>query len=227
MVDQNTGRRKAFRFQAAFRVKYNSLDNLIDAYTKDISKGGIFIETDRFLPINTVVSVALALPDTDQDMRCIAQIVRVQDEVKSGQVKGMAMEFLDLSDERIQFIEKTIARHAVKEAETSIPARLDHILNVLVVDDDKSHREMGANTFRAAGHNVATANNGVEALTACLREPPDIVLTDVQMPLMDGWLNTGGLYGVPGWSVIKGSQGLTGCPLRRILSRGLLPSRYR
>ena len=60
-------------------------------------------------------------------------------------------------------------------------------LNVLVVDDDKRYREYAAEPFRKRGDTVRTTADGLEALAMCIEQPPDVVLTDVQMPRMDGW----------------------------------------
>lgn len=60
--------------------------------------------------------------------------------------------------------------------------------SILVVDDDPSIRSLYVDVLRAAGHDVAVANDGMEAL-ARLREGelPCVVLSDVRMPRMDGW----------------------------------------
>ena len=57
MTDSGKERREVKRIKAAFRVRYKSLDQFITAYSKNISKGGIFIKTKQFLPLNTIVSV--------------------------------------------------------------------------------------------------------------------------------------------------------------------------
>jgi DNA-binding response OmpR family regulator len=60
-------------------------------------------------------------------------------------------------------------------------------LSVLVVEDDVACQKMAAAPFRARGDYVRVAPDGFEALAMCLQEPPDVVLSDVQMPRMDGW----------------------------------------
>jgi CheY-like chemotaxis protein len=60
-------------------------------------------------------------------------------------------------------------------------------LRVVVVDDDPRWREHAAAPFRKRGDLVLTYADGLEALAACVKEPPDVLLTDVQMPRMDGW----------------------------------------
>jgi DNA-binding response OmpR family regulator len=56
-----------------------------------------------------------------------------------------------------------------------------------VVDDDERYRKMAAEPFLKRGDNVRTTSDGLEALSMCLKQPPDVILSDVQMPRMDGW----------------------------------------
>ncbi len=59
---------------------------------------------------------------------------------------------------------------------------------VLVIDDEAALLQMARLTLVAAGYQVLTAQNGVEALTVFSRQPSDIqvVVTDLAMPLLDG-----------------------------------------
>ena len=58
---------------------------------------------------------------------------------------------------------------------------------VLVVDDDPGIRAVLAEFLTDAGHRVATATNGLEALAALSGGPSDVILLDMLMPKMDGW----------------------------------------
>lgn len=58
---------------------------------------------------------------------------------------------------------------------------------LLVVDDSLTTRELERSILEAAGYQVETARDGVEALQACRERPFDLVLTDVEMPNMDGF----------------------------------------
>lgn len=60
-------------------------------------------------------------------------------------------------------------------------------LDVVVVDDDPRWREAAAEPFRMRGDRVRAFSDGLEALAECIAQPPDVILTDVQMPRMDGW----------------------------------------
>jgi CheY-like chemotaxis protein len=57
---------------------------------------------------------------------------------------------------------------------------------VLVVDDDPSILRMLRVVFRGDGFDVLTATNGAEALEECERSQPDVVVLDLEMPVMDG-----------------------------------------
>ncbi|HZG87754.1 response regulator [Paenibacillus sp.] len=61
-------------------------------------------------------------------------------------------------------------------------------LNVLVVDDELPIRqELRAFPWDACGARWAgEAENGEEALTLCARQPPDVIVSDITMPIMDG-----------------------------------------
>jgi two-component system OmpR family response regulator len=58
---------------------------------------------------------------------------------------------------------------------------------ILVVDDEKAVRGALADTLSFLGHEVATADNGTHALRLFLKNPFKLVVTDMQMPGMDGW----------------------------------------
>ena len=57
---------------------------------------------------------------------------------------------------------------------------------ILVVDDDKSFREMLRETLEQAGHEVEEAANGKLALELHRRKPCQMVITDLIMPVKEG-----------------------------------------
>jgi len=58
---------------------------------------------------------------------------------------------------------------------------------ILVVDDSKAIRDLLSNMLSLMGFDVDVASNGNEGLHLFLTNSFDFVLTDVQMPGMDGW----------------------------------------
>jgi two-component system chemotaxis sensor kinase CheA len=61
---------------------------------------------------------------------------------------------------------------------------------VLVVDDALTIRELQKSILQRAGYAVRLAADGIEALALLSQEPVDLVLTDVEMPRMDGFTLT-------------------------------------
>lgn len=57
---------------------------------------------------------------------------------------------------------------------------------ILAVDDSASMRQMVSFTLKSAGYRVVQATDGVEALEYARTSSVDLVLTDVNMPRMDG-----------------------------------------
>jgi len=58
---------------------------------------------------------------------------------------------------------------------------------ILVVEDDAVHRAVLENILSDEGFSVVTADNGQEGLDMVAREIPDLVITDIRMPIKDGY----------------------------------------
>ncbi len=59
-------------------------------------------------------------------------------------------------------------------------------MKILVVDDDKTTRKMISLILKSKGYEVVTAENGLEALQKLGLEKINLILTDMNMPYMDG-----------------------------------------
>jgi len=60
-------------------------------------------------------------------------------------------------------------------------------LTILAVDDSRTIREMLGHTLRQAGYQVITAEDGVHGLEVLQTERPDVIVTDINMPRLDGF----------------------------------------
>jgi PAS domain S-box-containing protein len=78
----------------------------------------------------------------------------------------------------------------VKKAvlESSEPMALDH--RVLVVDDGETNRKLIRVLLERLGARITQAENGKQAVELALAEPFDLILMDMQMPIMDGYSAT-------------------------------------
>jgi CheY-like chemotaxis protein len=60
-------------------------------------------------------------------------------------------------------------------------------LRILVADDDAWILHMVTTVLEKRGYQVDTASDGEEAYQKAIARPPDLLITDVMMPKMDGW----------------------------------------
>jgi CheY-like chemotaxis protein len=60
--------------------------------------------------------------------------------------------------------------------------------SILVVDDNRANREALASLLEIAGHSVSKAPAARQGLAAARAQPPDLVISDVLMPGMDGYV---------------------------------------
>ena len=58
--------------------------------------------------------------------------------------------------------------------------------NILVVEDHSVTQRVLGKRLRDAGYEVTTANDGLEALTLLAEYRPDLIISDIAMPGMDG-----------------------------------------
>jgi two-component system chemotaxis sensor kinase CheA len=90
--------------------------------------------------------------------------------------------------------------------------------SVLVVDDTAVVRELERSILEEAGYRVRTARDGREALAALAGEQPDLVVTDVDMPGLDGLELT---------RAIRADPALAGLPVMVVTSKAAEADRRR
>jgi PAS domain S-box-containing protein len=59
--------------------------------------------------------------------------------------------------------------------------------NIIIVDDRLENRYMLESLLKGVGYNIRTAKNGVEALSLARLLNPDLIISDILMPVMDGF----------------------------------------
>jgi len=88
--------------------------------------------------------------------------------------------------------EGTSARHPAKEAKTvshdrsAAPAGAPKALRIVLAEDNKVSAYFLQEVLRKAGHSVAVAGDGLDALALLRSSPADIAILDIRMPGMDG-----------------------------------------
>ncbi len=75
-------------------------------------------------------------------------------------------------------------------------------LRILVVDDDAWILRMVTTVLEKRGYQVETACDGEEAFEKAVASPPNLLITDVMMPNMDGWSLVKALRGRPDFAFV-------------------------
>ena len=104
--------RKDPRFVVNLKVEYAMKDKIVAKYVTNMSKGGIFIQTEDPLPIAEEVPVKLTLPESNTIIEVVGKVVWTYDVQKGDdQVRhGMGIRFVNLSPEWMALLEDYIEK---------------------------------------------------------------------------------------------------------------------
>jgi CheY-like chemotaxis protein len=80
--------------------------------------------------------------------------------------------------------------HVHRRSEDSSRSHAAASLKILLVEDSQVNQTVATRLLEKRGHRVVAASNGREAVEVLDRETFDVVLMDVQMPIMDGFAAT-------------------------------------
>jgi type IV pilus assembly protein PilZ len=93
---QAAERRSEVRQPIELKVEYKRLNSFFADYTKNISRGGTFIRTNRPLPVGTEFLFKLFVPNLETPLSIHGEVQRVvtEEEAEAGADPGMAIRFV-------------------------------------------------------------------------------------------------------------------------------------
>ncbi len=98
--DPPSDRRSGTRTPIELKVEYKRLNTFFADYTRNISRGGTFITTERPLPLGTEFIFALGIPKLDDALRLRGKVMWItsEEEATPANPAGMGIEFQFDSD---------------------------------------------------------------------------------------------------------------------------------
>jgi DNA-binding response OmpR family regulator len=151
----------------------------------DLELTGISVPTRTPLMVGAVVTVNLSLSSQVPPVTALARVQAIEQPTAAGGPSLMRLALVNVWGKRAA----EQLTHYIEEATSVRPPETRSLSSVraLVIDDDAIYREAAAKVLREAGFGVLTASNGYEGLSATLQYQPAVVLSDVNMPGLDGF----------------------------------------
>ncbi len=126
MSSDHDDRRRGQRAPIELKVGYKRLNTFFADYTRNISRGGTFIGTERPLPLGTEFVFALTVPGLDEPLRLTGKVIwttSVEDATKANPA-GMGIEFQYASDEERREKEARVERLLSRELGDTLATKL-------------------------------------------------------------------------------------------------------
>lgn len=103
-------RRRNRRFDVEIKVDYQTRDIFTSNYVMNLSKGGVFIQSDSPHPIGTEIHLTFTLPELNTTIQVNGEVAWTYDIQRgtSAILPGMGIRFIDLSPEDKKQLEATI-----------------------------------------------------------------------------------------------------------------------
>ena len=115
MVKSKSEEKRQFpRVDARIKVVFKSMGDFIEEYTKNISRGGIFLKTDKLLDPNAQIELMMYFPGSKKEHKILGKVKRLvvmsdpHDEEK--QIYGVGISFLKLENHTMQAIDELYSK---------------------------------------------------------------------------------------------------------------------
>lgn len=174
-----------------FKVRFETYDDFLVEYGDHLRKGVLMLPGETGLGPGQEVRIKLILPDdatlylkgTTRERSASYQGTRSKTEDNDIQVQ-----LASFNAQQTEALERCVSGAIATEPDKpDDDGEAAGPINLLLVDDSVGVRIELGDALRDRGLRVRVAENGLVAIAAALKRPPDIILSDVEMPVMDGW----------------------------------------
>jgi two-component system, sensor histidine kinase len=182
-----------FTSQGEITVGWEHLPQQPDAFRFWVSDTGIGIPADKQRSVfeaftqadnsttRTYGGTGLGLTISATLVRLLGGEITLVSEVGKGSTFAFTLPFKSGSP-----LKMLLAPLEASAADPATEAAVRQQLRVLLVEDHPINQKLAVSLIERAGHRVTLAHNGEEGLLAAMQERFDLVLMDMQMPVMDG-----------------------------------------
>ncbi len=176
--------RQGERFTMSLPVELYASGKRREVQLHDLSRSGMFLRTPQPLEIGTEIHVAI-WPEGERRVtggRVTHQLGEAEARV-FGRTPGIGIAFREPNAANDHMFAITIER-LVRARRANVVTKN---LSIVIADPEPRLLQRMSSSLNEAGFSVAIASTGMEALAACLRTRPDVMVMDRALPVLDGF----------------------------------------
>jgi type IV pilus assembly protein PilZ len=121
LAESSDEKRSHVRAPIELRVEYKRVNSFLADYTKNISRGGTFIGTDKPLPLGTRFRFRISVPDMAVPINLTGEVAWI---APPGETPGMGIRFVDLEGEAREVFELRVEKLMEKQFGADLAAKL-------------------------------------------------------------------------------------------------------
>jgi CheY-like chemotaxis protein len=169
------------------RVHFQGYDDFLVEYGDHLRDGRLVLPGESGFGADQKVRIKLMLPDAS--VLYLTGVTKRRGETfgGAGSPDDVIVQLATFTDKQRGQLERCLKGAISSSVDGAAPEIEAPPINLLLVDDSVTVRIELGDALRDRGLRVRVAENGLVAIAAALKRPPEIILSDVEMPVMDGW----------------------------------------
>ncbi len=102
--------RKEDRLTKTIALKFQNRQSFVNAYTANISSGGLFIRTDNPLPVGEQLSLQIEIPDVAEALKLRCEVVWTREKAENNKPAGMGVKFCESPDKDSEILKQYLSK---------------------------------------------------------------------------------------------------------------------